>query len=59
MHEDTESHGHPLLTQCLNRSWSMPILNTSTEENHEDRLAVIGGGKAKSLNSRFTLLAKT
>ena len=37
----------------------MPILNTSTEENHEDRLAVIGGGKAKSLNSRFTLLAKT
>jgi len=37
-----ESLWHPLLTQCLKRSWSMilqPILHTSTEEAYENRLA--------------------
>jgi len=45
VHEDRESLWHPLLTQCLNRAWSMflqPILHTSAEDAYEDRLAAFG-----------------
>jgi len=45
LQEDRESLWHPLLTQCLNRAWSMtlqPILHIYiSEEAYEDRLAAL------------------